>query len=165
LLTKSAISAYFHGGQKSNTLASDNIRLKEAPGMKPSAQPKPVLNPEDMNAAFAEACNSGSIERLLALYEPDAVLIQPDGNLLRGTGQIRIELENLLRQNGRMESRNVFCIRFENIALLRGHFVFRAEGPDGRPAQMECCTSEIVRQQPDGTWCYIVDHPFGGGQP
>jgi Ketosteroid isomerase homolog len=133
--------------------------------MKPSAQPKPVLNPENMNAAFAEACNSGSIERLLALYEPDAVLIQPDGNLLRGTGQIRIELENLLRQNGRMESRNVFCIRFEKIALLRGHFVFRAEGPDGRPAQMECCTSEIVRQQPDGTWCYIVDHPFGGGQP
>ena len=133
--------------------------------MTPSKQQKPVLNPEDMNAAFAEACNSGSIERVLALYEPGAVLIQPNGNPLRGTGQIRIELEDLLRQNGRMESRNIHCIRFENIALLRGHFVFRAQGPDGRPIQMESCTSEIVRRQPDGTWRYIVDHPFGGCQP
>ena len=132
--------------------------------MTPSKQQKPVLNPEDMNAAFAEACNSGSLDNLLALYEPDAVLIQPNGNPLRGTEQIRIELENLLRQKGRMESRNVYCIRFEDIALLRGHFVLHAEGPDGSPIRMEARTSEIVRRQPDGSWRYIVDHPFGGEQ-
>ena len=34
----------------------------------------PVLEPEQMNQAFADAYNSGDIENLMALYEPDAVI-------------------------------------------------------------------------------------------
>jgi ketosteroid isomerase-like protein len=30
-------------------------------------------------------------------------------------------------------------------------------------APMEGVTAEVVRKQPDGTWKYAVDNPFGGG--
>ena len=63
-----------------------------------------------------------------------------------------------------MVSTNIYCIPFENIALLRGHFVLQIENPDGVPTEIQGHTSEIVRQQSDGSWLYIVDHPFGADE-
>ncbi len=33
---------------------------------------------------------------------------------------------------------------------------------DGNPVELHGTTSELVRRQPDGTWKYVIDHPFGG---
>jgi Ketosteroid isomerase homolog len=129
--------------------------------MKSTIRHKAVMNPEDMNAAFAEAYNSGSLDNLLALYETDAILVNPNGGRDQGIRQIRKTLEDLLRLQGRMTSRNIYCIPFENIALLRAHFTLQFVGPDGNPTQIQGHTSEIVRKQKDGSWLYIVDHPYG----
>lgn len=126
-----------------------------------STPQSPVRNPEEMNAAFAAAYNSGDIANLLALYEPEGILISPRGGREQGVDRIRATLEDLLRLQGTMISKNVYCIPFENIALLRAHFILHATNPDGSPMQLEGHTSEIVRKQPDGSWLYIVDHPFG----
>ncbi|MFP3391635.1 YybH family protein [Brevibacillus sp. SIMBA_040] len=126
-----------------------------------SNQGNTVLNPQDMNAAFAAAFNSGQIENLLALYEPDAVLIDHNSNEMRGTEAIRQALEQLLQIKGTMISTNIYCILYGDLALLRAHFVIHGTGPDGRSSQFDGHTSEIVRKQPNGGWLYIVDHPFG----
>lgn len=120
-----------------------------------------VMNPEDMNAAFAEAYNSGDIDNLLALYEAGGILINLSGGRDEGLKSIRITLEGLLRFQGKMVSKNIYCIPFENIALLRAHFILDTVGEDGNPLQIQGHTSEIVRKQLDDSWLYIVDHPFG----
>lgn len=120
-----------------------------------------VYSPEEMNPAFAKAFNSGKLENLLALYESEAVLLDHDGNPLQGKDLVREALKKLLQIGGTMISKNIYCIPFENIALLRCHFVIETTDPEGTPAQIEGHSSEIVRRQPDGTWLYIVDHPFG----
>jgi len=120
-----------------------------------------VMNPEDMNATFAEAYNSGDIDKLLALYEPDGILVNPTGGHDQGIEQIRKTLEELLRLQGSMISKNIYCIPFENIALLRARFVLQTVGKDGNPIQIVGQTSEVVRKQQDGSWLYIVDHPYG----
>ncbi|MGG2129897.1 DUF4440 domain-containing protein [Bacillus sp. S2(2024)] len=119
------------------------------------------MNPEDMNAAFAEAYNSGDITNLLALYEPSAILINPSGGKEQGINHIHKTLEDLLQLQGTMVSKNIYCISFENIALLRAHFTLHTVGADRSPIQMQGHTSEIIRKQVDGSWLYIVDHPFG----
>lgn len=129
--------------------------------MKSTIRHKAVMNPKDLNAAFAEAYNSGSLDNLLALYETDAILVNPNGGQDQGIRQIRKTLEDLLRLQGKMTSRNIYCIPFENIALLRAHFTLQFAGPDGNPTQIQGHTSEIVRKQKDGSWLYIVDHPYG----
>lgn len=122
----------------------------------------PVMNPEDMNAAFAEAFNSGEIGNLLALYEPGAILINPNGGgQEQGIDHIRKTLEDLLQLQGEMVSKNIYCIPFENIALMRAHFILHAVGQDGSPILIQGHTSEIVRKQSDDSWLYTVDHPFG----
>ncbi|MCJ8012954.1 DUF4440 domain-containing protein [Paenibacillus sp. KQZ6P-2] len=122
---------------------------------------KPVMNPEDMNPAFAEAYNSGNIDSLLALYEPQGILINPNGGIDQGIDHVRKTLEDLLQLKGNMVSKNMYCIPFENMALMRAHYILHTVDADGNPIQIQGHTSEIVRKQPDGSWLYIVDHPFG----
>jgi ketosteroid isomerase-like protein len=111
-----------------------------------------VTNPEDVNAAFAEAVNSGDVERVLAFYEPDALLAPQPGERVRGHAAIREALSALVSAGGHMESRNLWCMRVGELALLRGEWAFG--GTTGR-------SCEVVRRQPDGTWLYVLDHPFG----
>jgi uncharacterized protein (TIGR02246 family) len=120
-----------------------------------------VESPESMNAAFAAAVSSGEVDRVLALYEPDALLAPRPGERARGTREIRSALEALLALGGTMESRNVYCMQVGDIALLQGEWRLVATTPDGSPLELTSRTAEVVRRQPDGTWLYVVDHAFG----
>lgn len=94
-------------------------------------QKRPVMNPEDMNVAFADAYNSNNIENLLALYEQNSILINPNGGKEQGINHLRFTLENLLQLQGTLISKNIYCIPFENIALLRAHFILHTVDNDG----------------------------------
>jgi uncharacterized protein (TIGR02246 family) len=113
-----------------------------------------------MNEAFAAAVNSGDVENLLALYEPDALLAAQPGERARGADEIRVALEGLLALGGTMESRNVYCMQVEDIALLQGEWRLVTTMPDATPLELTSRTAEIVRRQPDGSWLYVVDHAF-----
>jgi uncharacterized protein (TIGR02246 family) len=123
---------------------------------------QPVRAPDEMNAAFAAAVSTGDAERVLALYEPDALLAPRPGERARGLQQIRIAIGELLALGGTMESRNVYCMQVGEIALLQGEWRLVGTAPDGSPLELTSRTAEIVRRQPDGTWLYVVDHAFGG---
>lgn len=120
-----------------------------------------VYNPQDMNSAFAEAFNSGNIENLLALYEPGAVLVPRPGLVAEGTEAIRTELEELLALKGHMRSENQYALVHDGIALLRAKVHLIGTGPDGNRVEINNQTAEVVRRQPDGSWLYILDHPYG----
>ena len=113
-----------------------------------------------MNGAFAEAVNSGDLERMLALYEPEAVLAPRPGEQAHSLGEIRAALHELLSLGGEMESRNVWCIQVGELALLRGEWRLRGTAPDGSPLELASRTAEVVRRQPDGSWLYVIDHAF-----
>ena len=119
-----------------------------------------VARPEDMNGAFAEAVSSGDVERVLALYEPHALLTPRPGERARGLQEIRAALEELLSLGGTMESRNVDCMEVGEIALLQGEWRLEGAAPDGSPFELTSRTAEVVRRQPDGSWLYVIDHAF-----
>ncbi len=120
-----------------------------------------VYKPQDMNAAFAEAFNSGEVGRLLALYEPGAVLVPRPGQVVEGKQAIRAALEELLALKGRMQSENQYALVHGDIALLRAKVHLKGAGPDGGRVEINNHTAEVVRRQPDGSWLYILDHPYG----
>lgn len=121
----------------------------------------PVGEPEHMNAVFAAAYNSGDIEQLLALYEPDAILAPGPGLRAVGSEAIREALLGLLGLGGTMRSENLYCLRSGGIALLQGSWRLSATAPDGSAIELASRTAEVVRQQPDGSWRYVADHAFG----
>ncbi|HEV2880916.1 MAG TPA: SgcJ/EcaC family oxidoreductase [Pyrinomonadaceae bacterium] len=120
-----------------------------------------VFKPEDMNPTFAEAFNSGDIESLVSLYEPEAVLVPKPGQVARGIEAIRAALRELLALKGTMRSENQYALVHGDIALLRAKVHLVGVGPDGNPLEINNHTAEVVRRQPDGSWLYILDHPYG----
>jgi ketosteroid isomerase-like protein len=123
----------------------------------------PVTSPSAMNAAFADAFNHRSIEDLLALYQPDAVLrIDDEGPDIIGQAAIAQALMQLLQVPGRMRSHNRFCIEHGELALLRADWDVTSD--DGRLV-VSGSSAEVVRRQGDGRWLYVVDHAVGAIVP
>ena len=85
-----------------------------------------VESPAQMNGIFAVAYNSGAVENLLALYEPQAVHVNNEaGESSTGLEAIKSELQNLLKLGGTMISENQYAFQTENIALLRAKFTLK----------------------------------------
>ena len=90
-----------------------------------------------MNAAFADAYNSGDIDQMLGLYEPSSIHVHSNGSLEIGIHSFRHTLEELLLLQGKMVSTNLYCIPFENIAIFACPFHLAYRGP-GWPTSCLC---------------------------
>ena len=121
-----------------------------------------VTAPEQMHPVFMERFNAGDLTSLMELYAEDAVLMAPSGNIVAGKAAIREELQGFLALKGRMEMKTRYLLRAGDITLLSGEFELSGTGPDGTAVEMRGKTAEVLRLQPDGTWLYVADHPFGG---
>ncbi len=118
-------------------------------------------HPNQMNNCFADAYNSGRIENLIALFETDAQSVTMTGSVLSGTGSIKEDLEKLLLFGGQMISVNKFAVQYDNIALLRADWTIATKDNSGNAIEIKGSSAEVVRRQANGTWLYIIDHPFG----
>lgn len=120
--------------------------------------------PFELHQVFQDAFNSGDLETVLGLYEPDAVLMPgPEGDPLRGLDQIRCSLEGFLELDGRLTFTPRHWLVNGDLALASiSCEMHDAADADGNPVQISGVTSELLRRQPDGGWRYVVNHPFGG---
>jgi uncharacterized protein (TIGR02246 family) len=117
--------------------------------------------PEDAHRLFAEAFNAGDLESLVALYAPDARLVPQPGQVVTGHAAIREALQGFLALQGQLTVETTYVVQAGDIALLRAQWHLTGTDPEGQPLAMGGKTTEVVRQQSDGRWLYIIDHPYG----
>ncbi len=98
--------------------------------------------------------------KLTALYEPDAVLVV-DGKCVSGHESIRRALESMLLRRGRMtlETRAVVESQ-QGLAVLHGGWVVEPAMGIGSELATRGLSTEVVRQQPDGSWLFVIDNPY-----
>lgn len=118
-------------------------------------------SPADKHRYFAEACNAGDADRLLALYEPDAVIVERNGDRTRGTEAIRTHIERLLAMRPTMRLLGSSSVVNGDLAQLSSWWQCTVITPDGAPAEMEFHGSELDRRQTDGSWLIVIDNPWG----
>lgn len=106
-----------------------------------------ATRPEDLSRFFVDRANSGDVEGLVALYEPEAVLALPTGEVARGTEAIRHAYEQLLAD------KPTFTAGDQRAALVHGDVALTSTRIPGG------ATAEIARRQPDGTWLWAADQP------
>jgi ketosteroid isomerase-like protein len=112
--------------------------------------------PAAINACFAAGYNARDVDALADLYEPDAVVTNPDGSIASGIDAIRLHLGHLVELGGSMTSENRYAIPNGDLALVGADW--EIEFADGRE-RIVGSSAEVVRQQPDGSWRYVLDHP------
>jgi uncharacterized protein (TIGR02246 family) len=120
--------------------------------------------PEDCDRLFGEHVNAGDVEGVVALYEEDGSFVQRDGSVATGRSEIRTAICPAGRgaadsQERRHEGRE----SGENLAVLYNDWTLAAKGRDGEPIERSGKALEVVRKQPDGTWLFAIDDPYGRG--
>ncbi len=106
----------------------------------------PAVEPEDLERRFVERVNAGDVEGLVALYEPDAVMAFPPGNVATGSEAIRRALEAFVASGVKLTLGDQQpALRVGDLALGSTRLV------DGG------VTAEVARRQPDGTWRWVID--------
>lgn len=119
--------------------------------------------PEDVHRLFAQSFQAGDVDRLLSLFERDALFVPQPGQAVVGHAGIREALSGFLALGGRFELVPESPLVAGDVALLSSSWSLAGAGPDGVPFQLVGRTADVVRRQADGTWLLIIDNPFGAG--
>jgi uncharacterized protein (TIGR02246 family) len=131
-------------------------------GDKPVGAParRRAETPEQVAALFTEYLETGDLDGLVSLYEPNAHFVAAPGLLLVGTVAIRDALQQMIDSGARirLEPRNIR--RVDDLALVSNTATVTAATPEAKP--VTSTTTEILRRQPDGGWLHILDDPFFG---
>ena len=119
--------------------------------------------PEDCDRLFADAVNAGDLAAVLALYEADGCFVQRDG-VAAGHAAIRPVIADMLAKGPRLTCRVWKVVRCgDDLALLYNDWTLSMKGPDGNRVDRAGKALELVRRQPDGTWRFAIDDPYGRG--
>lgn len=109
-----------------------------------------AMHPEDLTRLFVERANAGDAAGLAALYEEDAVMAYPPGQVTVGRAAIQALWEGLLAQQ-----RPHFEPEPPLPTLRSGDLALTSTPPsDGAGAR-----AQVVRRQPDGSWLRVLDQP------
>ena len=100
----------------------------------------------------------------MALYAPDASLVQHDGSVAIGRAAVRTVLGRLLAMEPTLRIDVVKVVTdTDDLALVYNDWSMSAKGPGGQLVERSGKAIEVVRRQPDGTWLFAIDDPYARG--
>ncbi len=118
--------------------------------------------PEAVHHHWTEAINAGDLDAVMALYEPGASLAPaPQSQPVMGDAAIRAASQGLIALKPRYELQVRNVVQADDLALLLSPWTMTGVDAEGGAVQLTGTTSDVVRRQPDGSWLFIIDNPFG----
>ena len=120
-------------------------------------------SPDDLHRLFEQALNSGDLDALVALYAFDGVLMAGSG-LAEGISAIRQVLADYIAMKPNIELRTRRVVAAGDTALLVADWRFRGTTCEGGNVLTSGTSIEVARRQPDGSWRYYIDLPYGLGE-
>ena len=120
-----------------------------------------TISPEMAVRNFFRLFNEGNVEAVMAMYEPDAILIAPPGQVAQGEADRRAALNGFLSMKPTLQLGALNVVLAGDIALSIANWTMTGTAPDGSPVKMQGTTSDVLRRQADGTWLFVIDNPWG----
>lgn len=114
------------------------------------------MGAEDLHGAVEKAVNDGDVEALVALYELDACLLGPAGEQTVGVDAIRAAWTEMLAPGGSVAMTTRSVVEMGDLAYLSNHWELTMDGA----VVASATTAEVARKQADGSWKYVIDHPY-----
>jgi hypothetical protein len=117
-------------------------------GDKPVGAParRRAETPEQVAALFTEYLETGDLDGLVSLYEPNAHFVAALQQMIDSGTRVRLEPRNIRR--------------VDDLALVSNIATVTEATPDAQP--IIYTITQILRRQPDGGWVHVLDDSFFG---
>ncbi|HXW58507.1 MAG TPA: SgcJ/EcaC family oxidoreductase [Solirubrobacteraceae bacterium] len=120
-----------------------------------------VTTPQELSAAFGAAVNAGDLATALELWTEDAVIVQPDGQTVRGRDAIAAALRALVEHEVRIDIHVEHTVTAGDIAVASGSLTMSGTGADGRAFNQRSDSIVVYSRAADGLWRLAIDAPWG----
>ena len=120
-----------------------------------------MRGPIDTVNELVQAINHGDLERAVATYESDAVLVVQPGRLVRGSAQLREALAGFTALKAVLRSEAQQLIEAGDLVLYIGRWSLSGTDPAGNAVAMGGESTDVLRRQRDGRWLIALDNPWG----
>jgi uncharacterized protein (TIGR02246 family) len=119
------------------------------------------MTPEEVLKSVVEGINTGDLESLMTLYEPLACFASQPGQLAKSPNGIRESLRSFIDLNGKLNLKVKRVLTASDLALVTTEWSFSGTGSDSKRVDITGKSADVLRQQPDGTWRFVIDNPWG----
>jgi len=117
--------------------------------------------PEEVLSSVVEGINTGNIDSLMMLYEPEACFTPKPGQVVKGQQNIRQNLQGFIDMKGKMKSKVKRVLQANDLALVISEWSFNGTDLGGKPVNLASTATDVLHQQYDSTWRIIIDNPWG----
>jgi uncharacterized protein (TIGR02246 family) len=117
--------------------------------------------PMQVLETIVEGINSGNLDTLMPLYESEAAFATEPGSLAHGSSGVREALTGFISMRGKLDLEVTRVLEVDDLALVTGVWSFTGTGPDDEPMRLAANNADVLRRQPDGTWRFVIDNPWG----
>ena len=119
------------------------------------------MTPKEFLISYVEKFNAGDTSSLINMYEIDACFVSQEGEIIKGTENIRQTLQSFININGKIQSKVDGVIETSDIALVNTEWSFNGTGSDGKAVTITGKATDVLRRQSDGNWHILIDNPWG----
>ena len=120
-----------------------------------------MMTPGEVHNSVVEGINTGDLNSLMALYEADACFALQPGQLAKSPDGIRQSLGSFIDLKGKLDLKVKRVLQASDLALVITEWSFSGTGSDGNPVNMTAKSADVLRQQSDGSWRFVIDNPWG----
>ena len=120
-----------------------------------------LLGNQELDRRFSEAMSQKNIEQVMSCFwdSPDLVFVDFEGNVVRGSDNVRKNLEQKFAQSEsqRLVIDEISHIRAGESVFAVGTATYKMQAKDGTSQQITERWTD-VRAKIDGRWVYAMDH-------
>ena len=115
--------------------------------------------PGELLSLLQECINTGDLQAIVACYEPEAVFVLPEdqGGEARGREAIGQAHVPFLAAKPTVTLNATVIVEASGVAIMLGDWTVEEQG---NLPSASGKFRDVVRQQPDGSWLYLIDNSF-----
>lgn len=120
-----------------------------------------VSDPQSFPAVFDDALNTGNLDLLLSLFEPEACFRASDGLMKQGLDALRQEMGAMIAVKARLHNHLRHVMQSGATALIIVDWTLELVPPNSGPVRSEGTATNVLRYTADEGWRMLIANPQG----
>jgi ketosteroid isomerase-like protein len=116
--------------------------------------------PAGLLAQLGEFMVARDLDGVMSIHEPEAALVEWGGAVARTEEEIRKVYEDFFATEPVLNVNAQQIVDAGGVAIILGDYTLDYKNANGTVVSVDGKFGDIVRQQPDGSWLYLLDNPY-----